>query len=175
MSTPPPALTIWRIEKERHLGSSEEGGPADARAAFLGRGGLVTAGRWHRAGTQVAYASEHPAVAALEKLAWLESYERARAGRFVLVSLALDPERHVEVLPREALPDGWDAFPHPAATQEIGTRWFEASRSVALAVPSAPLPIAKNYLVNPLHPDFHTLEVGEPVPFSWDARLFRRS
>jgi hypothetical protein len=36
------------------------------------------------------------------------------------------------------------------------------------------LPVAKNDLINPFHPDFHELERGDPVPFSWDARLFQR-
>jgi hypothetical protein len=37
------------------------------------------------------------------------------------------------------------------------------------------LPVAKHYLINPFHPDVHELERGDPVPFSWDARLFRRA
>ena len=171
-------LTIWRLEKARLLhsgeGSTEVASVVRARAAFLGRGALLTDGRWHRRGTPVAYAGEHPAVAALEKLAWLESYERARSSRFVLVPLVLDPQRHVEVLDPEVLPEDWDAFPHPSATQAVGMRWVREARSVALAVPSALLPMAKNYLVNPFHPDFAALEVGEPVPYSWDSRLFKR-
>ena len=155
--------TIWRLEKKRY-----------ADSAFRGYGGLRTAGRWHRKGTQVAYASEHPGVAALEKLVWLEAYENARASEYVLVSLRLDAARHVETISLDVLPDGWDAFPHPAATQEIGTRWFDGMRSVVLEVPSAVMPIARNYLINPFHPDFHALEQGEPVPFAWDSRLFKR-
>lgn len=64
--------------------------------------------------------------------------------------------------------------PHPDATRDIGTRWFEEERSVVLGVPSAIVPIADNYLINPFHPDFQALERGDPVPFSWDARLFQR-
>ena len=69
----------------------------------------------------------------------------------------------------------WDAFPHLNATRTLGTQWFEEERSVVLSVPSAVLPVAKNFLINPFHPDFHALERGEPVPFSWDTRLFRRT
>ena len=157
-------LTIWRLEKERY-----------ADSAFRGYGGLETSGRWHHKGTQVAYASEHPGVAVLEKLVWLGGYERARQSRYVLLPLTLDPERHLDVVDESALPDGWDAFPHRDATREIGTRWCEAERSAVLAVPSALLPLARNYLINPFHPDFPDLERGEPVPFSWDARLFQRT
>ncbi len=155
--------TIWRIDKTRY-----------AEAAFRGHGSLHTGGRWHRKGTQVAYASDHPGVAALEKLIWLESYEKARRSDYVLIPLRLDAEKHLEVLRRDALPPDWDAFPHPASTRETGTQWFEEKRSAVLAVPSVVLPMGKNYLINPFHADFHVLEVGTPVPFSWDSRLFKR-
>lgn len=156
--------TIWRLEKKRYK-----------ETAFRGKGSLKTSGRWHRKGVQVAYASEHPAVAALEKLVWLERYERARESEYVLLSLQIDAAKHLESIDRTTLPTNWDAFPHPASTQEIGTRWAEEERSAVLEVPSAVLPIASNYLVNPFHPDFHELERGTPVPFNWDARLFQRT
>ena len=157
-------LTLWRLEKERY-----------ADPAVRGKGSLKTSGRWHHKGTQVAYASEHPGVAVLEKLAWLGSYDGARESSYVLLPLHLHPDEHLETLDESALPDDWDSFPHPEATRTLGTRWFEAERSVVLAVPSAVLSVAKNYLINPFHPDFRKLERGEPVPFSWDARLFRRA
>ena len=70
------------------------------------------------------------------------------------------------------LPEGWDAFPHPPATQEIGTRWLREGRSAALQVPSAVVPHAANVLINPAHPDVADLTAGGPDPFDWDPRLF---
>lgn len=157
-------LTIWRLEKERYM-----------ETAFRGKGSLEVSGRWHHKGTQVAYASEHPGVAVLEKLVWLGSYEMARASEYVLVPLQVDSSEHLEILEQSDLPANWDAFPHPETTRDLGTRWFEEERSAVLAVPSAILPLARNYLINPFHPDAHELEWGEPVPFSWDARLFQRT
>lgn len=156
-------LTIWRLEKERYVDT-----------AFRGKGSLETSGRWHHKGTQVSYASEHPGVAVLEKLVWLGRYEMARKSSYVLLPLHLDPDEHLKTLDDSELPDDWDTFPHTEATRDLGTQWFEAEQSAVLAVPSAVLPVAKNYLINPFHPDFHELERGDPVPFSWDARLFRR-
>jgi RES domain-containing protein len=155
--------TIWRLEKKRYVDT-----------AFRGQGSLKTDGRWHHRGTQVAYASEHPAVAVLEKLVWLERHEAARASDYVLLPLRLDPAAHLETITLSDLPAHWDAFPHPEATRDIGMRWFEEERSVVLAVPSAIVPIANNYLINPFHPDFHELERDDPVSFSWNARLFQR-
>jgi len=92
----------------------------------------------------------------------------------VLLPLQIDLDNHLEALDESDLPDDWDSFPHPEVTRDLGTQWFEAERSAVLAVPSAVLPVAKNYLINPFHPDVHELERGDPVPFSWDARLFQR-
>lgn len=156
-------LTIWRLEKERYVD-----------VTFRGQGSLKTNGRWHHKGTQIAYASEHPSVAVLEKLIWLERYDVARSSMYVLCPLHLDPSSHLETLDQADLPEGWDAFPHLDATRTLGTHWFEAERSAVLAVPSAVLPITTNYLINSFHPDFHELERGEPVPFSWDRRLFQQ-
>lgn len=156
-------LKIWRLEKARYL---EE--------AFQGKGSLKTSGRWHRKGTQVAYGSEHPGIAVLEKLVWLGSYEVARDSSYLLVPLELDPDEHLERIKELDLPEGWDAFPHPEETRDIGTKWANEKRSPVLGVPSAVLPLAENYLINPFHPQFHDLEFGEPEPFSWDRRLFRR-
>lgn len=156
-------LTVWRLEKERY-----------AEVAFRGKGSLRAGGRWHHKGTQVAYASEHPGVAVLEKLVWLGGYQRARQSDYVLLPLQVDPSRHVEKVEKEDLPERWDGFPHPEATRDIGTRWSDEERSAALSVPSAVLPVSRNYLINPFHPDFHDLKHGEPVSFSWDARLFQR-
>jgi len=104
-------LTIWRPEKERYVDS-----------AFRGNGSLKTSGRWHHTGTQVAYASEHPGVAVLEKLVWLERYEGARESNYGLLPLHLDPDDHLETLDESDLPDDWDALPHPEATRDLGMR-----------------------------------------------------
>ena len=155
--------------------------------AFRGKGSVKTSGRWHHKGTQVAYASEHSGVAVLEELVWLGNYEVARKSSYVLLPLHFNPDRHLETLDESVLPDDWDPFPHPEATRALGPQWYEEERSAVLAVPSAPLgvlgrsapsavlPVAKNYLINPFHPDVHELERGEPVPFSWNTRLFQRT
>ena len=40
-----------------------------------------------------------------------------------------------------------------------------------LEVPSAIVEDESNYLINPGHPDFSLLEIGEPKPFEFDPRL----
>jgi hypothetical protein len=44
-----------------------------------------------------------------------------------------------------------------------------------LRVPSVLVPSESNFLLNPRHPEYTNLVIGEPLPFSFDPRLFRRS
>lgn len=69
------------------------------------------------------------------------------------------------------LPDDWRLLPAPPSTQEFGSRWVVEARSVVLRVPSAVVEGEFNYLLNPHHPNFARLEIGEPQRFSFDPRL----
>lgn len=152
--------TFYRIEKRRYVAE-----------AFAGLGGLFSAGRWHRKGVRVAYASEHPGVSAMEKRVWLGSLDDALAEDFVVVPIEI-PSRQIEGVAPADLPEGWDGFPHLPATQDLGMRWLREARSVALQVPSAVVPRSVNVLINPAHPDAAGLTAGGPDPFDWDPRLF---
>lgn len=153
---------FYRIEKRRY-----------AAHTFDGTGGLFAAGRWHRKGVPVAYASEHVAVAAMEKVVWLGTLEDAVAGDFVVVSVEI-PRRAIATVALADLPAHWSQFPHPPETQEIGMRWLAEGRTAALQVPSAVVPGSVNVLLNPRHAAAAGFAVSAPAPFRWDARLFQR-
>jgi len=40
-------------------------------------------------------------------------------------------------------------------------------------VPSAVVEAEWNVLLNPVHPDFGKVEIGEPQPFHYDERMFK--
>ncbi len=69
------------------------------------------------------------------------------------------------------LPEGWDARPYGPASQQVGDQWIESEASVVLRVPSVVVPAEHNYLINPGHPEFGELEIGEPRPLRPDPRL----
>jgi RES domain-containing protein len=70
------------------------------------------------------------------------------------------------------LPKGWDALPYGRESQVFGHQWIEREESVVLRVPSIVNRLEFNYLINPSHPDFARIEVGVPIPFPVDPRLF---
>ena len=148
--------TAWRIVKEKH-----------AATAFDGEGARLNGGRWNSKGTRVIYTSGSMALAALELLVHLNP---PVTFRHVIVRVSI-PDDLVETLPPVALPESWAKYPAPAATQLIGDRWAREGRSAVLELPSAIIPRESNFLLNPEHPDFGSIEIGEPERFSFDPRL----
>jgi RES domain-containing protein len=149
--------TVSRLVKSRH-----------AAKAFDGEGARLYGGRWSSPGTAVVYTSETVAVAMLEILVHvayppiLDSYSRIEATF---------PDAFVED-PAD-LPRDWNQSPPPTSTQAIGDTWARDRRSAALRVPSAVVPRAFNFLLNPDHPDFLHVVIGTPEPFTFDPRLLR--
>jgi RES domain-containing protein len=144
--------------------------PRHATAAFDGEGARLHGGRWNSPGTRVAYASDSIALGALEVLAHLQSSAVLQA--YSLVSLQF-PEDSVEALETAALPSRWRRFPSPPENQAIGDRWVAEGRSLILRVPSALIPDASNFLINPSHPGFSAVMVGRPERFAFDPRLLK--
>jgi RES domain-containing protein len=141
-----------------------------AAGAFDGEGARLYGGRWNSPGTRVAYASDSMALAALEVLAHLQSTAVLQA--YSRVSLSF-PDESVEVLEASLLSPRWRRFPSPPENQAIGDQWVARGESLILRVPSAILPAASNYLINPLHPEFHKAVIGRPERFALDPRLLK--
>lgn len=151
--------TIWRLVKAKY-----------AQSAFSGYGARLHAGRWHRKGLSMVYLAESPALALLEKLVHVNGSEELTGFDWSVVPARIEAH-HLERIASEELPPDWDAWPWPASTQALGTRWFLQRGSVALEVPSAVVPRQHNYLLNPTHSRFDELDIGEPDPFPIDPRL----
>ena len=151
-------MRVWRICKAEHVAT-----------AFTGEGAMLYGGRWHHPETPVVYCSESRALAALEQLVHLH---RARLPpNFVCFPVEIPKDLASREVRREDLPAEWRRQPGPPELQDIGTRWAEASESVVLQVPSAIVPGEHNFLLNPRHPDFGRLAIGDPEPFAFDERL----
>jgi hypothetical protein len=75
-----------------------------------------------------------------------------------------DGVENVDVLPIAQMPPDWKDYPFPESIQEHGRRWLEAQAKAILKVPSVVVPQQHhNYIVNPLHPDFHSFKIGAAV------------
>jgi len=150
-------IRAWRIVKARF-----------ADDAFSGEGSRLHPGRWHSAGHRVVYTSSSLPLATLELLVHVSRNDTAH-GYSVLNCWF--PEAIVENVDYSHLPNDWRAYPPPAALQQLGNEWLRSRSSAVLCVPSAVLETEVNYLINPEHEDFRSVDVGLPYPFSLDSRL----
>ncbi|WP_103028587.1 RES family NAD+ phosphorylase [Salinibacter altiplanensis] len=151
------ATEIWRLTRERY-----------ADSAFSGEGARQHGGRFNSPGIPIVYAAESLPLALVETSAGLERYDQLR--RYVFFRAEL-PETQVSEVEEDDLPEGWDRHPPPSQPQRMGDRWASNEESVALRVPSVVVPYSYNYLLNPAHPAFNSVEVGPEEPFPVDKRL----
>lgn len=157
MSARPDSVVAWRIVRGRHV-----------RTAFSGIGAQLVGGRFNSVGTPIVYAADSYALALLEVRVHVASF-RGMRGR-VALRVEMDSEL-IERMPRADLPGDWQARPAARAAQRLGDAWIASGRSVVLAVPSVVAPGHINYLINPQHPDFARLRIGEARPLEIDPRL----
>ncbi len=147
-------MRAFRIVKEKH-----------AATAFDGEGAWLYGGRWNSPGTRVAYTSGSIALAALELLVHLNP---PVILRWVAIPIEFDETLAEKVAD---VPTDWTEEPPPPSTRAVGDRWAKEARSAVLELPSVIVPSESNYLLNPAHPDFRRIRIGDPVPFAFDPRL----
>jgi RES domain-containing protein len=90
---------------------------------------------------------------------------------YSFVAAEIPAELILKVEEFRSLPENWSESPAPHAAQEIGDDWVRNSASAVLEVPTSIVPLEKNYLLNPTHPDWSKIVMGEPQKFVFDERL----
>ncbi len=150
-------MNVWRICAQPHVSTS-----------LSGIGGLYTSGRWHHRGRPVLYTSATPSLAALEVLAHLDPALAPSDLR--LLEIVVPDALSVETFEPASLVPDWMSFPAPQALQDFGTFWLTSRRTPVLSVPSALLPIERNFILNPLHRHSAQFQLLRDIPFSFDMR-----
>lgn len=150
--------TVYRICKTKY-----------AATAFDGEGAFRFGGRWNSRGTRIVYTAGSLSLAALEMLVHLGGEEMLFNYSFVAAEIPAELILKVEDF--RPLPENWSESPAPHAAQEIGDDWVRNSASAVLEVPSSIVPLEKNYLLNPAHPDWDKIAFGTPQEFEFDERL----
>ena len=150
--------TVWHITAARF-----------AASAFSGEGARLYGGRWNSKGHAVIYTAESQSLALLEMLVQDEPLR----ARYVLIPAHLPADVAVSHVEASALPADWRTLGTRDALQAIGRAWLEEGTSAVLAAPSAVVPAEHSYLLNPRHPDFARIVIGEPKALDADVRLLR--
>ncbi|MGA3399428.1 MAG: RES domain-containing protein [Acetobacteraceae bacterium] len=148
-------MRLWRIGSALHPVCS-------------GEGARLKGGRWNQPGTSAIYAATSYAAAVLEILVHGNIGRVPRGFRYVTIDIP-DDARIDRVAPDAVA--GWDAMP-PRASCAFGEAWLRGREALVLLVPSVVTNgLDLKALVNPLHPDFARIVIGEEQPVQWDARL----
>lgn len=148
-------MRLWRISQYPGL---------------TGIGGTFVDGRWHTRPRSVIYCAEHPALALVEILAHMHLSVAAMPTTLRL--LAIDVGARAKRSSSPDLPSGWQA--NRPTTQAVGNEWLASSSGLLMKVPSAVVPEAHNFLINPehAHASTHLREV-DMGPCWIDPRLVR--
>jgi RES domain-containing protein len=154
-------IEAWRVCKPKYV-----------RTAFDGEGAAREPGRWNERGQRVVYTADSKALAVLEIVVHADA---GLSANYVLIPCSFG-ESLVEVLHPSSLPPRWSHLVDPswAILQRLGGEWISSRRSAVLRVPTAVIPEQYNYLLNPEHPDFSKIQVGNPMDFEPDLRLSRK-
>lgn len=150
-------MKVWRITDSRHLDS-----------AFSGAGAEKYGGRFNSTGRKLVYCAGSISLALLEML--VQAVKREWLSDHSCISTTFD-DSLIEVVDPESLPLGWDARPYGNVSQDFGDQWLDEERSLVLGVPSIVNPYERNYLINPVHPRFDEIEIGDPFRAPIDPRL----
>lgn len=150
-------IRAWRVVQEQF-----------AETSFNGDGARLYGGRWNRLGTRVVNCSQSISLATLEILVNLDFGQALRQYVSIPVDFA---DGLCEKITPAQLPQDWASDPPSISTQQLGSSWIAAGSSVVLAVPSVVIESETNYLINPMHPDFSRLKVGDASPLKFDSRL----
>jgi RES domain-containing protein len=151
-------MLVWRLCRSIH-----------AADAFSGEGARRFGGRWNSRGTPMIYTSTSLSLAAIELFVHLDP-TLAPDDLVAIAATLPDGEPARNITTADLAPD-WRS--DEAGPRALGDAWIQSRSTLALKVPSVPIPPEWNVLINPLHPRLGELKIDPPQPFVFDARMFR--
>jgi len=151
-------LSVWRLVTVRF-----------ADTAFSGEGARDYGGRWNQKGIPLVYTAGSQSLAMLEMLVQDEPLR----ARYIMIPAGIPTGMKIDRVSFEQLPSNWRNRTALERLRTIGTEWATQLSSAVLAVPSAVVPAETNYMLNPKHPDFAKISIGEPQELVTDLRLIK--
>ena len=153
-------MIVFRLSKSKH---SKD---------LSGKGAEKFGGRWNSKGVAILYTSDSRALCTAEIAVHTPLGNIPFDYEVTLIKIPqkiIIPELEISELPLD-----WKSIPHSHSTQEIGDKFIEDQKFLAIKVPSAVVQGEFNYLINPAHSDFKSISIEKTEPFTFDERLFMR-
>lgn len=138
---------------------------AEYQNDLTGIGAYKYGGRWNSPQNSVLYTSSRRSLAMLEIMVHWQ--QPSPPKDFVVVVLFVpDKASATNIYPII------DWHQDLVWSREAGDSWLQRNDTLLMGVPSAVVPVEKNYLINPGHPEFEGVKVIDIEPFQFDKRLF---
>jgi len=148
-------MFVYRITGKKHADD------------LTGKGAALFGGRWNKKGSPVLYTGENKEIALLETIVHTPSL---LIPELDILTLEI-PDNSITVLEINQLPKNWKVYPAPTVLSEIGERWINEGKTIALKVPSCIIHSSHNFILNCKHPDYLRIKLVEQVHFEFDSRL----
>jgi RES domain-containing protein len=138
-------------------------------ASLSGDGGVFFSARWHNRGKRIVYLADHPAAALLEVIVHLEVGAENMPYGYQLLKVDAPDNLRIDEADPGVLPADWKT--RLSLTRNIGDVWLNEGSAALLRVPSAIVPEASNYLLNPGHADAARIVIASAMRAAFDPRL----
>ncbi|CAA6678667.1 MULTISPECIES: RES family NAD+ phosphorylase [unclassified Lentimonas] len=154
-------ITAWRIVPKNW-----------AHTAFDGEGARLYGGRWNSQGRPAVYLADSRALAALEVLVHLNPSMVAQQYQMIEVTFPANLVQEIDITPLAAALASPSILP---ATQQAGDAWLTESSAPVLKVYSSIISEEPNYVLNPKHPEFARITIGDARPLALDPPLISKA
>jgi RES domain-containing protein len=132
------------------------------------------ANRWNKRDEFVIYTCSSRALCSLEYMVHTNAITPAGLYKAMVITIA-DKAGISEEISLKMLPKDWRKTSAYPLLQDIGSKWYQAQKSLLLQVPSAIIPEEYNYIINTKHPDFKKhVKLTRTEDYIWDDRLIIR-
>ncbi len=150
-------MVVYRISGTKHAHD------------LTGTGAAMYGGRWNKKGTPVLYTGESKEIALLETIVHTPPM---LVPKLDIVTLEI-PDESILELEIDKLPSNWKTYPSPTILAEIGEKWINENKTIALKVPSCIIETAYNIVLNCRHKDYQKVKLIDRRRFKFDFRLIK--
>ncbi len=152
-------MKVFRLAREKHA------------TPLSGKGAAKYGARWNPVGIELIYTAQNRSLAMAEVAVHLTL--ATLPDDYMMLTIDIPDDIKVKQLTEANLPADWQAFPHPASTQDIGRDFVVQNEYCALLIPSAVTQGDYNVLINPNHLDFSKITITNIDKFPFDKRIFK--
>jgi RES domain-containing protein len=150
-------MLVYNIRKAKYADSLKASGVAN---------------RWNKDDEFVIYAGGSISLSTLELVAHRSAIDLNLDYKLLFIETDSKSADITEINVKD-LPKNWKSIQSYPILQELGSKWYQAKKTLLLKVPSALIPWESNYLINVSHPDFaKKVKIKSAEDFLWDKRLF---